>query len=290
MLCFTCHVVYYCGGSNYDQLWLTTSLRGIVAGTLRVDILTEGVHSGHASGVVPSAFRLLRQLLSRIEDPETGRVLVEECHVTVPENRIDEARRAAETLGDAVHTEYPFVPGSRPMGDDPTELLLNRSWRPTVSVTGSSGMPALADAGNVLLPFTSLRLSLRIPPTCDADAALARIRDVLETDPPSGARVRWDDAGTAPGWDAPVLEAWLESSLSRASNTYFGRDVMSIGQGGTIPFMAMLAEQFPSTQFVVTGVLGPGSNAHGPNEFLHIDMARKVTCCVAQILTDHHAR
>ncbi len=278
------------GCGNYDQLWLTTSLRGLVSGTLKVSVLTEGVHSGYASGVVPSSFRILRQLISRLEDETTGAIRPPELHAQIPAARIEQARRAAAALGDAVFSEYPFAPGVRPMASEPAELVLNRSWRPQLAVTGIAGLPSPIDAGNVLLPFTEAKLSLRLPPTVDAVAAGRLLCEMFERDPPDGAQVRFDLGSGASGWNAPALAPWLEASLARASQAVFGAPPAYMGEGGSIPFMTMLGEKFPEAQFVVTGVLGPHSNAHGPTEFLHIPTGRRISAVIAQVLADHNRR
>jgi acetylornithine deacetylase/succinyl-diaminopimelate desuccinylase-like protein len=278
------------GCGNYDQLWLTTSLRGLVSGTLKVVVLTEGVHSGYASGVVPSSFRILRQLLSRLEDEATGAVRPPELYAQIPAERVAQARRAAAVLGDQVYTEYPFAPGIAPMADDLTELVLNRTWRPQLAVTGIAGLPQPVDAGNVLLPFTEAKLSLRLPPTLDAERAGALLRSLLERDPPYGAQVNLELGSNSAGWNAPALSPWLEQSLDRASQGAFGAAPAYLGEGGSIPFMAMLGEKFPQAQFVVTGVLGPHSNAHGPNEFLHIPTGKRISVVIAQVLADHCAQ
>lgn len=278
------------GCGNYDQLWLTTSLRGVVAGTLTIDVLTEGVHSGHASGIVPSSFRILRRLLSRLEDEDTGAIRPDALYVQIPAERVAQAKRAAAALGNEIHAEFPFVPGATPTDTDLAELMLNRSWRPQLAVTGVDGLPPPRDAGNVLLPFTAAKLSLRLPPTLDAGSALATVKRLLEADPPYGARVEFSGQTASPGWNAPALAPWLEASLARASQAAFGAPPAYIGEGGSIPFMAMLGERFPQAQFVVTGVLGPHSNAHGPNEFLHIPTGRKITEVIARVLADHLGR
>jgi acetylornithine deacetylase/succinyl-diaminopimelate desuccinylase-like protein len=278
------------GCGNYDQLWMTTSLRGMASGTLTVQVLDEGVHSGDASGVVPSSFRILRQLLSRLEDEETGAIRLAELYVQVPSERVAQARHAAATLGDAVYTKFPLTTGGSPMSSDLTVLVLNRTWRPQLAITGIDGLPAPKDAGNVLLPSTVAKLSLRLPPTLDAATAGDMVRTLLEKDPPYGARVAYEPESNATGWHAPSLTPWLEQSLAHASVTAFGAPPAFMGEGGTIPFMAMLGEKFPQAQFVVTGVLGPHSNAHGPNEFLHIPTGQRVTAVIAQVLADHHAR
>jgi acetylornithine deacetylase/succinyl-diaminopimelate desuccinylase-like protein len=273
-----------CG--NYEQLWMATSLRGLVGGELSVEVLTEGIHSG-ASGIVPSSFRILRQLLSRLEDERSGEIRPRDLHVQIPPERLHQAGEVAAALGD-MDARLPFVPGMHPAVADPAELILAHTWRPALAITGADGLPPIADAGNVLRPRTAVKVSLRIPPTLDARSAARGLQELFEADPPYGARVRFTPTTPSPGWDAPPLAGWLAQSLERASATHFGRPPMSAGVGGSIPFMSMLGERFPAAQFVITGVLGPGSNAHGPNEFLHIPTGVRVTACVAEILADHH--
>ncbi len=278
------------GCANYDQLWSTTSLRGIVVGTLEVSLLAEGVHSGDGSGVIASSFRVMRQLLDRLEDAETGAIKLSELHVPIPPERTQQARLAAGVIGDEVWRKFPVQPGVDPVLADATELILNRTWRPALAVTGADGLPAIANAGNVLRPATSLKLSLRVPPRLDATRAAAHVKAVLERDPPYGAKVRFKSGGGSNGWDAPALSPWLSTALDAASARHFGKPAMYLGEGGSIPFMGMLGERFPNAQFCITGVLGPGSNAHGPNEFLHLPTARKLTLCVADVLAAHAAR
>jgi acetylornithine deacetylase/succinyl-diaminopimelate desuccinylase-like protein len=278
------------GAGNYEQLWLTVSLRGMAAGTLRADVLREGVHSGYASGVVPSSFRILRQLISRLEAEDSGRILPAYLHADIPEQRMRQSRRMADQLGDAVYEAYPFEEGVLPQGDDNFERILNRTWRPALSVTGAGGLPSLESAGNVLRPSTSLKLSMRLPPTVDGEQATNNMKATLEADPPHNAKVSFEAEHPASGWNAPDIAPWLDASLEQASQAAYGRSVMYMGEGGTIPFMAMLGEFFPRAQFMITGVLGPNSNAHGPNEFLHVPFARKLTSCVARVIVDHFHR
>jgi acetylornithine deacetylase/succinyl-diaminopimelate desuccinylase-like protein len=272
------------------RLWVTTSLRGLVSGTLRVDVLTEGVHSGEASGIVPSSFRVLRSLLDRIEDASTGRVLVDEMHVEIPSDRRREAVDTSAEFPTPLASHYPFVDDMRPAVDDPVEQILAHTWRPTLSYVGVDGIPSVSRGGNVLRPYTALSLSFRLPPTCDPDRALDAVTRVLESEPPYGARVSFTAVQGAPGWNAPTFEPWLCDALERASLAAFGHSWRAFGEGGTIPFMGMLGEKFPHAQFVITGVLGPGSNAHGPNEFLHLPTGRRVTVAMAHILRDHARR
>jgi acetylornithine deacetylase/succinyl-diaminopimelate desuccinylase-like protein len=278
------------GCGDYERLWATTSLRGIAAGTLTVEVLTEGVHSGDASGVVPSSFRIARNLLDRLEDSGTGRVLPAQFHTPIPEERATQARAAADIMGELVIRKYPFAAGTRPMVAGRAEALLNRTWRPALSIVGADGLPSIADAGNVLRPRTSLKLSLRIPPTLDGERATSDLKRLLEADPPHSAAVRFEPDQGATGWNAPPTAPWLTAALEAASKAHYGYSAAAMGEGGTIPFMAMLGKHFPDAQFLITGVLGPHSNAHGPNEFLHVPYAKKLTACVADVIAAHAMR
>jgi acetylornithine deacetylase/succinyl-diaminopimelate desuccinylase-like protein len=282
-------VVCLDAGCLDDQhLWVTTSLRGLADGVLRVDVLTEGVHSGEASGIVPSSFRILRQLLDRVEDASTGEVTVPELHVQIPADR--RAQAAATAAEFPIVDNYPWAGGTQPMDTDATEQRLAITWRPTLSVIGAEGWPPPDRSGNVLRPFTALRLSFRLPPTCDHERALEAVTARLTADPPSNARVTFGDGTSGPGWNAPSFAPWLEDALEATSQAVYGNGFRAFGEGGSIPFMGMLGETFPSAQFVITGVLGPGSNAHGPNEFLDVVNGAKVTASIAHLLRAHAAR
>jgi len=280
------------GAGNYDQLWLTTSLRGMAAGVLKVEILTEGVHSGDASGLVPSSFRIMRHVLDRLEDSETGRLLPKSFHCDIPAERLVQAQATAAILGDAIYKRFPWAHhdcgGSSlvalPTTLDPVEALIRRTWKPTLSVTGAEGFPALKDAGNVLRPYTAFKLSLRLPPLIDAAAAVAELKKLLEDNAPYQAKVTFYSESTSSGWNAPTTAPWFEQALNNASLAHFQAPVGYIGQGGTIPLMKLLSTGFPKAQMMVCGVLGPHSNAHGPNEFLHVPYAKKLTAAVAQII------
>jgi acetylornithine deacetylase/succinyl-diaminopimelate desuccinylase-like protein len=274
------------GCGNYEQLWMTTSLRGSIVGNLHVAMLSEGVHSGDASGIVASTFRVIRILLERLEDSSTGRIVPEWLHVETPADRLAEAKSTAAVLGDEVWSKFPFLDGVVPVSKDPLDLLLNRTWRPALSYIGQAGMPDLVQGGNVLRPKTSIKLSLRIPPSLDATNLEAQMKELLESNPPYGAHVTFEAEKGGAGWVAPKVAPWLEQSVERASQAYFGKGVMTFGEGGSIPFMGMLGAKYPDAQFLITGVLGPHSNAHGPNEFLDIEYAKKLTACVAQVLVD----
>ncbi len=278
------------GAGNYEQLWMTTSLRGNIVGELSVELIQEGLHSGYASGIVADSFRVARSLISRVEDDVSGEIKLPDLFCDIPTERVLEAQFCASVLGKQVYQAFPFCPGTKPVTDDIAELILNRTWRPALTVTGASGFPSIADAGNVIRPQTVLKLSMRIPPTvCPKQASLA-LTEAFTTNPPYGAKVSFHTNDGSKGWHSPLLSERLLKEVEEASTLFFKKSAVYMGEGGTIPFMGMLGEQFPNAEFVITGVLGPGSNAHGPNEFLHIEMAKKITSCVSYILYNHFVR
>lgn len=275
-----------CG--NYEQLWATTSLRGLINGTLTIEVLKEGVHSGASGGIVPSCFRILRILLDRIENKQTGEIILSDLHVTIPEERKQQAEHAAAILGTHIFSEYPFIEGAEPDSGSLTELILRRNWKPTLSITGCNGMPLIENAGNVTLPNLSVKLSFRLPPTCDPEKAGHLVKEALEKDPPFQAKVTFHVETNGAGWNAPPTAPWLQKAINDASLAYFNNEAVPIGEGVSIPFVGMLGEKFGQAQFLVTGVLGPHSNAHGPNEFLHLTAAKKLTACIAKVIQDHY--
>lgn len=275
------------GCLNYEQMWVTTSLRGMIHATLKCKVLEEGVHSGKGSGIIPDSFRVARKILSKLEDEDTGKIKSDKFYVPIPEERVIQAEGLSEIIGDEIYKEFPMVKGIKPTSDDIKELILNRTWRPQLTVTGASDLPECSIAGNVLRPQTSLKLSLRLPPSLDAIKALDDLKEILTKDPPYQAKVEAIMGSPNSGWDSPKLADWLSNSMENASKTFFKKPVGYLGEGGSIPFIYMLGRMFPDAQFCVTGVLGPLSNAHGPNEFLHIEFTKKLTCCVALILADH---
>ncbi len=266
----------------------------MVSGVLKVEVLSEGIHSGDASGLVPSSFRILRHLLDRLEDSATGELLPRSFHCDIPTQRVQQAQATAAILKDEVYKRFPWACGADggavlPTTTDPVQALLNRTWRPTLSVTGVDGFPTLNNAGNVLRPYTAFKLSLRLPPLVDGHEASVQAEDTARRQralqrqghlPPDGRA----GALGANGWNAPTLAPWLERELNAASTTHFGAPLGYIGQGGTIPLMSMLQAGFPKAQMMVCGVLGPKSNAHGPNEFLHVPYGKRLTAAVAQVV------
>jgi acetylornithine deacetylase/succinyl-diaminopimelate desuccinylase-like protein len=275
------------GAGNYEQLWMTSSLRGNIVGELSVELLKEGVHSGNASGIIADSFRIAKQLISRVENELDGKITLPELHCGIPEARVTQAKACAATLKEEVYSGFPLHEGVVPINEDRIELILNRTWRPALAVTGAAGLPAIADAGNVLRPKTVLKLSMRIPPLVNPKKAASALQEALTKNPPYNAKVAFHLDDSAPGWHAPLLAEWLEKAVDKASQTFYQKPAIYMGEGGTIPFMGMLGEKFPEAQFMITGVLGPHSNAHGPNEFLHLDMVKKLTACVAYVLHQH---
>jgi acetylornithine deacetylase/succinyl-diaminopimelate desuccinylase-like protein len=267
------------GCLSYDRIWLTSSLRGNLVASVRVDVLTEGVHSGMAGGVVPSSFRILRRIMSRIEDEGTGAILLPELLGAGVPGDLETSLRATAALGDSA---LPTVDGLRLTGTDAGDRLIARAWSAALEVTGMDGVPAVQDGGNVLRPYTTAKFSLRLPPDVDAQVAADALLSAITTD--EGAHLTIDLEGVANGWVAPPLSPRNMAALARVSESTFGQPVGFHGEGGTIPFLADLQRSFPATQFVTTGVLGPHSNAHGPNEFLHIPMAKAVTHLVAELV------
>jgi len=272
------------GCPSYDRIWCTGSLRGLVTGTLTVRVMAQGVHSGSAGGVVPSTFRIARSLLSRIEDEETGEILLDQLKVAIPPEAAAEAEAVSQMVGEEAVGLFPVVDGLELAGTGTADRLVRRNWEPAMTVTGADGLPTLVSAGNVLRPFTSLQLGFRLPPTCDSGAAAKAIEQALTSDPPYGAEVTFELQSAADGWAAPSLEKWLDAAVDAASVGCFGEHFGIVGEGGTIPFMGMLGERFPAAQILATGVLGPGSNAHGPNEYLDLPMAMKLSAAIGMVL------
>lgn len=272
------------GAGNYEQFWMTTSLRGLISANLKVQVLNEGVHSGDASGVVPSSFRILRMLLNRLENVDTGEIYPPQFKTDVPKERIVQVDRAAKELGEDVFKKFLFAGQMQPATIDSKELILNRTWRAALSVVGAEGLPELEKAGNVLRPYTTVKLSLRLPPSLNAKKAAEELKNLLEKKPPYNASVELELEDSASGWDAPPMKKELAELIQETSQNFYKKEALAMGEGGSIPFMGMLGEKFPKAQFVITGVLGPNSNAHGPNEFIHIGYAKKLTASIAYIL------
>ncbi len=276
------------GAGNFKQLWCTTSLRGILEVGLKIEVLSEGVHSGIGGGIVPSPQRIARLLMERLENAATGEVLPECLKVEIPPDRVEQAEKAARVLGGGVAADFPFVKGAYPVADRTVELLLNNSWRASLSITAQDGIPEIGKGGNVLHPALHQKISIRIPPGVKPSEAGAEVRKILTADPPYGAKITVTTGGM-PGWAPPPLADWLATAMDESSQEFFGKEAVHFGLGGTIPFMQMVGDSFPQAHFLITGVLGPHSNAHGPNEFLHVPYAKKLTCCLVRIVAAHYS-
>lgn len=232
------------GAGDYKRFWTTTSLRGLIGGTLRVDVLTEGVHSGGASGHVPSSFRIARQLLSRLEDEDTGEILLSGLKTEIPYHRIEETKKLVSILGNGVVEEFPWDSKMEPSTEDKVDGVLRRTWRPALSVVGADGLPPSENAGNVLRPYTQLQLSMRIPPMVDHIKAQNAIRKTLTEDPPYNARVSVHFEEPASGWNAPETAQWLGDAMNHASEVFYCEAACSLSEGGTIPLWPCWVNSF----------------------------------------------
>ncbi len=277
-------VVLDSGAGDYENIWVTESLRGLVAGTLKVEVSSEGVHSGLAGGIIPETFRIARNLISRVEDSSTGEILVPELHVEIDESLRKRAERIVAVLGESVWSEFPMLEGVKPQVTDPVEVVLNGNWRPALAVIGANGFPSTADGGNVLRPFSEFSLSFRIPPGVDSDLALEAIKKVLEANPPHGAKVTFSPFVGADGFRAPPIHPSIDSALNQAAQHLYGENWMPLFEGGTIPFLSMMQNRFPNASFLVTGSMGPDGNAHGPDEKLHVPASENLTLAISLAL------
>jgi len=273
-------IVLDTGGIDYDRLWITESLRGIVAGTLSVKVSSVGVHSGHGSGVMPSSFRLARQLLSRIEDENTGEIKPEWLHIEITDKMRDQATKIIEMNSESTD-DFPLLDGVQKQVNDPLDIFLTMNLSPSLSIIGADGIPSIQDAGNVLRTNTDLKISIRTPPGISAEKVAVKVQELLEKDPPNGAHVSAKMTEVADGFLSPELPEKLSDMLKKSGKKFYGNEPMSLFIGGTIPVMAMLQSRYPDSKFIITGAGGPGGNAHGPDEKLHIPTAKKVTKCMA---------
>lgn len=274
-------VVLDSGGPDYEHIWVTEALRGLVAGNLSVQVSNEGVHSGMSGGVIPSSFRIQRMLLDRVEDSKTGEILVPEMHVEISDKVRKEAEELGKLLGDEIWAQLPVVDTLRPHNEGSAEILLDMNWRPAMSVIGANGMPPTQTAGNVLRTHTDLKLSFRIPPGVNSEIIDSILKEILESNPPYGSKVEYIPDAAADGFHAPAMDGKIADALSSASLHISGLPPMATWVGGTIPFMAMMQKKYPSAQFFCTGTGGPGNNAHGPDEKLHIPSSKRLTAVLS---------
>lgn len=272
------------GSMNYEQVWLTTSLRGVSSGVLKIQTLKEGMHSGVGGGVVPDTFRVARILLDRIEDSATGNVKVSEAYCDIPEH-VMKSNEVMKTVD--YKSQYAFLPHVHAEAEDSCALALRNCWKPSLTVVGAN-LPEVKIAGNVIRQETALKLSLRTPPLVDSDKALDAMAKMLLKDPPYGAKVEFEKDVAGSGCATPELKPWLTKALEDGSMMAFNKTFGCMGMGGSIPFIGMLIKTYPNAQFIVTGILGPKSNAHGPDEFLHIPYVKGLTFSMARVLGEHY--
>ncbi len=278
-------VVLDSGGPSYDHIWITEALRGLVSGTLSVTVSHEGVHSGSSGGAIPSSFRIQRILLDRIEDSKTGNLLIPEMYVEISDKIKQEAKALGNILGENMWNSLPVVDTLVVDSKDADQLLLDINWRPALTVIGADGIPSIQTAGNVLRTNTDLKLSFRIPPGVKAEEVQNIIKQILERDPPYGAEVTYHPNEPADGFHAPPLHKGVADALDRASEHLTGHSSMATWVGGTIPFMAMIQSKFPNACFLCTGSSGPGNNAHGPDEKLHIPHSKRLNVVLASAIS-----
>ncbi len=273
------------GCGDYERLWITTSLRGTIFGELEAKILTQNVHSG-MSGMAASSFRILRQVLDRVEDSKTGEFLLKEFYGQIPKKRLEQIHQTAKLSGEKIISDIPLVEGAVPMSQDPVELIINSTWKPMISYIGATGIPPVEEAANALRESTKLLLSIRTPPNVETIAASKALKNILEQDPPYGAEISIKILKHANGWEMPDMGNALKKRVNESSAMCFNEETAYSGEGGSIPFMTLLSKKYPSSKFIITGVLGPQANAHGPNEFLHIPYVKKLTLALANIISD----
>jgi len=274
-------VVMDSGGPDYDHVWMTEALRGLVSGTLSVKVSHEGIHSGNSGGSIPSSFRIQRILLDRVEDSATGRVLIPEMHADIPQEVRDKAVALRDIVGNSIWEQFPTVDSLRQASESTEDMIVAMNWEPTLSIIGADGMPSVQVAGNVLRTNTDLKLSFRIPPGVDSEAAIACAKKILEEDPPYGAEVTFTPDSSADGFHAPPLSGTVSDAIHDASMELTGLPPLATWTGGTIPFMAMMQGKYPEAMFLCTGSSGPGNNAHGPDEKLHIPSSKRLTVALS---------
>ena len=270
-------VVMDSGGPDYEHTWMTEALRGLVSGTLSVKVSHEGIHSGNSGGSIPSSFRIQRILLDRVEESTTGKVLVPEMHVDISKEVRDKAAALAEVVGSSIWEQFPTVESLRQASESTEDMIVAMNWEPTLSIIGADGIPPVQVAGNVLRTNTDLKLSFRIPPGVDSESAIDKVKETLESDPPYGAEVTFTPDSCADGFHAPPMEGRVSEAIHDASKELTGLPPLATWTGGTIPFMAMMQGKYPEAMFLCTGSSGPGNNAHGPDEKLHIPSSKRLT-------------
>jgi len=273
------------GAFNWDQLWMTSSLRGIICVDVEVEAAQGGYHSGEVGGIVPETMRIMRTLLDRIDDSKTG-MCCEELNCEIPERFKTEAKFMAELSGPEMYKKYHVCEGVACMHEQGIDqMYLNNTWRANMAITGAAGLPAIQTAGNVCRPSTSMRLSIRLPPKVNPDDAYTAVTKLLTTDVPYNAKVTCTSQGKGQGWCMGELSPWLEEGIMKAGAQFWdGKKAGSYGMGGSIPFLAELGKMYPDCQIIAFGLIGPQTNAHAPNECINLPFAKKLTCALSHVM------
>lgn len=279
------------GAFDYNQLWCTSSLRGVVICELTVEFGKSGYHSGELGGIIPETFRIVRNLLDRIDNNETGMV-VDDFQVEIPAWARAESVRMAELSGDEMHKKYDYCEGGRPMDcDNLPEMYLNNTWRANLSITGAAGLPDVSIAGNVVRQSTTVKLSMRLPPSADPAQAEAKMIQLLTTNAPYGAKITCKGGHCGQGWCMKEMAPWMEASLKKAGKDFFdGMDTGTYGMGGSIPFLAELDKMYPETFILALGLIGPKANAHAVNECINLTYAKKLTKALSHLIAEVAAK
>ena len=266
-----------------DRLWLTQSLRGMVNGFLTVETMPTTMHSGLATGVVPSASRIFRMLLARIENPETGHIINEIASPPLT----DEFRTYAETVARDVPgflESYDLPVGLSAAGDTLHETVANNLVRAGLEITGITGLPEAHTSGNVSVGKITTRVSVRIPPGVDPDTVATEFKRIFEENPPYGAKVTYEFQSGDWGWMAKPFTPGMAKRLSQTTQSIFGTEPGLLGVGASIPFVQIMVQHFPKAEHILTGVLSQASHAHGPNENMSVRKVKRITEFVAAFL------
>lgn len=271
---------------DYKRLWITQSLRGTVNCMLKVQVLEHDMHSGEAGGIVPSSFMIVRSLLDRMEDANTGKIRLDALHCDIPKEVIKQTKALAKVCGKQVFEAFPWEGATKPEKRNPWKAILSRNWEPALAVVGAGGIPSIAEAGAILRAQTTLKLCMRIPPLVDPEKAAKAMKQCLTEKPPFKATVSMEGLVTGPGWYASGTPQWLKKALNQSSKAFWGEEAGYLGIGASIPLVAHFSKVWPETAFMVAGVLGPNSNAHGPNEFLDLEYAKRLTASVAKVISE----
>lgn len=269
---------------DYNRIWLTSSLRGVVSCDLTVKTLTKGVHSGKGSGIAPESFMIIRKLLSKLED-YNDQSRMKDFEVEIPDSEKTKISKAVEVMGDDWCSKIPILPGMKLLGDTPTDRLINWTWKPALTVAGARGIPNVKDAGNVLRPYTTLYLSIRTPPTFDGILNGKKILEDITNQTPFNSTVLIENYEAFNGSLIKEPSDNLKSQIDNLAKNYISGGMAQIPVGISIPFTTIFSQYFPKSQILVTGCAGVDSNAHGPNERLNLSYTKNFICSFVHIFS-----